>query len=65
MRAFFGWLVRSPIRLVEACFGVLLLTAALTFGRGGTTPSVFLYFFGALLLFLTLYAYLNQGGPGR
>ena len=64
MRAFFGWLVRTPVRLVEASFGALLLLAALLFSEGGL-PSVSLYALGTLLLFLTLYAYLDQGSSDR
>ena len=63
MRDFVVWVVRSPVRLVEFLFGVLLLAAAFLFSEGGL-PSISLYGFGALLLFLTLYAYLDQG-PGR
>jgi hypothetical protein len=64
MRDFFVWVVKSPVRLVEFLFGALLLLAAFLFSEGGL-PSISLYGFGTLLLFLTLYAYLNEGGPGR
>lgn len=64
MKDFFGWLVRTPPRLVEAVSGVLLLLAALPFAEGGV-PSITFYGLGALLLFLTLYAYLNQGRSDR
>ena len=59
MRDFFVWVVKSPVRLVESLSGVFLL-AAFLFSEGGL-PSISLYGFGTLLLFLTLYAYLNQG----
>jgi hypothetical protein len=62
VRRFGSWLVRSPIRLLELCAGLVLLAAAalLADGRGA---AAFLYFFGALLLFLTLYSYLTQERP--
>ena len=59
MRDFFVWVVKSPVRLVEFLSGVLLLLAAFLFSEGGL-PSISLYGFGTLLLFLTLYAYLKQ-----
>jgi len=63
MRNFFVWVAKSPVRFVEFLFGVLLLLAASLFSEGGL-PSISLYGFGTPLLFLTLYAYLEQG-PGR
>ena len=64
MRAFGRWLLASPIRLIEACSGLLLLgVATLWWENAGS--AVLTYFFGALLLFLTLRAYLDQGRPGR
>ena len=57
------WVAKSPVRLVEFLSGVLLLLAAFLFSEGGL-PSISLYGFGTLLLFLTLYAYLERG-PGR
>ncbi len=63
MRNFFVWVVKSPVRLVEFLSGLLLLLAAFLISEG-SLPSISLYGFGTLLLFLTLYAYLEQG-PGR
>ena len=65
MRYFFVWdIVKSPVRLVGIFFGAFLLLAAIPFSEGGPPPG-FLYGFGTLLPFLTLYAYLEQGGAGR
>jgi hypothetical protein len=61
MRSFFVWVVESPVRLVEFFFGALLLLTAFLFSEGGL-PSISPYGFGTLLLFLTLHAYLKQGG---
>jgi len=64
VRAFGRWLVASPIRLAELCSGILLLGVA-TLAWENAASAAFFYFLGALLLFLTLYSYLNQGRPGR
>jgi hypothetical protein len=64
MRNFFVWVVKSPVRLVEFLSGAFLLLAAFLFSEGGL-PSISLYGFGTLLLFLTLHAYFKQGEAGR
>ena len=64
MRAFGRWLLASPIQLIEAYGGILLLGAAtLVWDSAGS--AILMYFFGALLLFLTLHSYLKQDGSGR
>ena len=53
-----------PIRLVEVCAGILLIVVA-ALGSDDGRSLAFLYFLGALLLFLTLYSYLNGDRPRR
>lgn len=64
MKLFGRWPLTKPIRLIEACGGLLLLGAATLWWENAGSAAYF-YFLGALLPFLTLHSYLEQGRPGR
>lgn len=64
MRTFGRWLLANPVRLVEMCSGILLLGVATLVWESAASAAIS-YFLGALLLFLTLHACLNQGRSGR
>ncbi|MDP9412104.1 MAG: hypothetical protein M3P70_16735 [Actinomycetota bacterium] len=64
MRQFGVWLRERPVRLIEFCSGTFLLVAVALL-PDDFVSTTFLYFFGALLLFLTLHSYLGQDRPRR